>query len=268
VKWVAPRSAIFALLLVAALLFITLTAPSEQANKTVPELPPPVDNRNKNRSVSGTADPEDNKDQIKLVEEEKHATQMLAEQPDSRGTATSTKRIKQEAKANAVGRLGNLIETLLGDRSPQSSMTGVLQGDPRNSGIDITASYGSGRSVLVLNLRSISGETSQGDVFRVLVQYAQAVKDRSFTKVMLQYRGEDRFMLKGDYFKTLGEEYEPHNSVRTMRTLPENVLLPDGSRAFGSWTGDWIRVVGKQMEDFGDFNKQWYLNDLLAEFVK
>ena len=47
-----------------------------------------------------------------------------------------------------------------------------------------------------------------------------------------------------------------------MRTLPENVFKMDGTAAFGTWTGGWLGVVGKQMEDFSEFHKQWYISDL------
>ena len=47
-----------------------------------------------------------------------------------------------------------------------------------------------------------------------------------------------------------------------MRTFPENVYRPDGARAFDSWTGGVLGVLGKQMEDFNEFHKQWYIEDL------
>ena len=47
-----------------------------------------------------------------------------------------------------------------------------------------------------------------------------------------------------------------------MRTFPENVYALDGAKAFPSWTGGLIGVTGKQMEDFAEFHKQWYIYDL------
>lgn len=47
-----------------------------------------------------------------------------------------------------------------------------------------------------------------------------------------------------------------------MRNFPENLYRPDGQRAFGSWTGGLLGVVGKQMEDFREFHKQWYVEDM------
>jgi hypothetical protein len=40
--------------------------------------------------------------------------------------------------------------------------------------------------------------------------------------------------------------------------------MPDGSRAYPTWTGGLLGVAGKQVEQFGDFHKQWYFNSLTA----
>ena len=68
------------------------------------------------------------------------------------------------------------------------------------------------------------------------------------------------------YFRELGKEYDFQNPIYTARTFPENVYTLDGEKAFPSWTGGLIGVMGKQMEDFAEFHKQWYINDLIKEF--
>jgi hypothetical protein len=55
----------------------------------------------------------------------------------------------------------------------------------------------------------------------------------------------------------------PELSVYTVRTFPENLLTPKGSRAYSEWTGGWLGVLGKQTEDFTDFHKKWYLEDVM-----
>lgn len=60
----------------------------------------------------------------------------------------------------------------------------------------------------------------------------------------------------------MGVEYGTQNPVYTMRTFPENLYRPDGTAAFGTWTGGLFGVLGKQMEDFIEFHKQWYVNEL------
>ena len=67
--------------------------------------------------------------------------------------------------------------------------------------------------------------------------------------------------------KTLGEEYGQQNPIYTVRTFPENLFLTDGTNAYGQWTGGMLGVLGKQMEDFADFNKKWFLENLALDFV-
>lgn len=149
----------------------------------------------------------------------------------------------------------------------QHPLRHVLRGDPRNRGISARAHYDRYLlpSTLVLDLRSVSGANSQADVFRVLLQYAESQKEREFKRVLLAHRGKAKFMLKGSYFAQLGSEYDTQNPVYTMRTFCENLYNLDGSPAYGTWTGGLIGVLGKQMDDFGDFHKRWYFNDMLQE---
>ena len=144
----------------------------------------------------------------------------------------------------------------------------ALKSDSRNSGIHMTAHYGNYiiPSVLVLDLRKVSEKNSAADVFRALLQYAETIQKKEFETVNLNCKGKTKFVLKGDYFRRLGKEYDFQNPVYTMRTFPENVYTPDGENAFPSWTGGLIGVAGKQMEDFADFHQQWYIDDLIEEF--
>jgi hypothetical protein len=150
--------------------------------------------------------------------------------------------------------------------SLQSQMDAVLKGDPRNSGLDVSVRFGHyvDRSVLVYDLQSLGPTNSMADVFRVLLQFAHSVDSREFTSVELAFRGQTRFLLGGEYFKKLGKEYESQHPVYTMRTFAENVLKPDGSTAYATWSGGLLGVLGKELEQFNDFHKQWYLSDLAA----
>jgi hypothetical protein len=148
---------------------------------------------------------------------------------------------------------------------PQSDLESVLKGDPRNTGVEVSARYRTEGSLLIFDLKSIEPTNSMADVFRVLLQFAQAEKGRAFTSVELAFRGQPRFFLTGDYFKHLGQEYSSQNPVYTMRTFTENVFKADGSHAYPSWTGGLIGVVGKQTEQFNEFHRDWYLNDLLSQ---
>ena len=72
----------------------------------------------------------------------------------------------------------------------------VLKSDSRNSDIHMTAHYGKYivPSVLVLDLRKVSGKNSAADVFRVLLQYAEAIQKKEFKAVNLNCKGKTKFV--------------------------------------------------------------------------
>ena len=131
----------------------------------------------------------------------------------------------------------------------------------------IKAHYGGyiNPDVLVYDLRDVPGDKSRLDVMRVVLQYADRLKEQEFETVELAYRGDIRFSVDGAYFQELGQEYEFQNPVYTLRTFPEHVNGLDGTPAFGTWTGGLFGVLGRQMEDLNRFHDQWYLNDLVVE---
>jgi hypothetical protein len=146
----------------------------------------------------------------------------------------------------------------------QSPMNRVLEGDPRDSGIDVSVHFENyvDTSVLVYDVKSVSGAKSAADVFRVLLQFAQQAKSKEFREVQLCFRGNVKFKMNGPYFRKLGEEYSWQNPIYTIRTFPENLANPDGTRAYPEWSGGPIGVLHKQMEDFANFHKKWYLEDM------
>lgn len=146
----------------------------------------------------------------------------------------------------------------------QRPLSLALSKDPRNDGIYASAHYEYYiiPSTIIFNLKSVSPERSPADVTRILLQFAESQKSKDFSLVKLSHAGKDKFVLKGEYFKTLGQELEDQNPIYTIRTIPENLYKPDGTAAFGTWTGGLLGVVGKQMEDFAEFHRQWYISDL------
>jgi hypothetical protein len=137
----------------------------------------------------------------------------------------------------------------------------VLGQDSRNHGIEVRVHYQNyvSPSVLSFDLRSVSGENSMADVFRVLLQSSKALREHEFETVELCYRGAVRFLLEGRYFKQIGDEFDFQNPVYTMRTFTSHVYRPDGTKAFSEWTGGWLGVMTKEMEQFNEFHQQWYL---------
>jgi len=142
----------------------------------------------------------------------------------------------------------------------------AIHSDPRNTGVTVWVHYDKflNTRALVYDLRSVSAKNSMADVFRVLLQSAKAVRAHRFERVELSFRSKPRFVLDGGYFQTLGEEYDSQNPVYTMRTFASNLYRIDGSRAYPEWTGGWLGVLQKEMEQFSEFHKEWYLSELSA----
>ncbi|MBP1885062.1 hypothetical protein [Sinorhizobium mexicanum] len=136
--------------------------------------------------------------------------------------------------------------------------------DPRNNKVMLWVyhQYAVNPNVIVLDLWNLDSNATMADVDRVLFDTAAALKARSLTSVSLAFRGREKFEMKGDYFKKLGDEREWQNPVYTMRTMPENLYTPDGRPAFDTWTGGWLGVIREQMDDHNEFHRAWYIEDL------
>jgi len=157
------------------------------------------------------------------------------------------------------------VVAIMGLNAPlQQAMTRTIASDPRNGGVEVSVHYRNyvERSTLVYDVRSVDGDKSMADVFRVLLQFAREVKDQHFDTVLLAAKGTPKFQLEGSYFATLGNEYGEQNPIYTMRTFPENARNLDGQPAFPTWEGGLLGVSGKQMEDLTELHKRWWLNDL------
>jgi hypothetical protein len=149
----------------------------------------------------------------------------------------------------------------------QQKMNDVLAQDARNDGIKVSVRFAGfvNYKELNYNITDISDNSSSLDVTRVLLQFAEKVQDRNFNKVYLAADGKTKFYLKGDYFKTIGEEYEFQNPIYTLRTMPENVYNLDGSNAFDKWEGGIFGVTNRQMSDLNDFCQQWFIQELIGK---
>lgn len=135
----------------------------------------------------------------------------------------------------------------------------ALGSDDRNSGFGLHA-Y---RSALVhprditLDLVTVDSAATI-DLTRGLFQAAEALKDREFGEVTLARGGKAVFVMSGADFKELGASVAAgENPIYLLRTLPAKLTLPDGRRAFGSWSGGWLGVLSGQMDDLNAFGPAW-----------
>jgi len=119
-------------------------------------------------------------------------------------------------------------------------------------------------SEIVFDIVDVDYAESPLGMTRKLLKAADALKEHNFERVFLAHRGEKKFYLDGYYFQRLGRERSWQNPIYTIRTLPENVMRLDGSPAYGSWTGGWIGVMGRQLEDANQFHRDWWLSDEIS----
>jgi len=150
-----------------------------------------------------------------------------------------------------------LANLLILDRPVNAALTA----DSRNDGYTIRAHFDHYvvPGTLVLDLTAVES-AAPVDVFRGLFQAADtlASSGKQFEKVVLARNGKSVFIIPGDKFRNLGAAYgSGENSLYLLRTLPEQLLEPDGSNAYGTWTGGVFGVFRQQMEDVNDAARHW-----------
>lgn len=116
-------------------------------------------------------------------------------------------------------------------------------------------------SDIVFDVRKVDEDSSKADMDRLLFKSAEALKDRSFDRVILAYKGTGKLVLDGQHYQTIGETWQTQNPIYIIRTMQEHVTNLDGSPAFGTWTGGWLGVMGKQMEDHNELHDRWWVRD-------
>jgi hypothetical protein len=89
-----------------------------------------------------------------------------------------------------------------------------------------------------------------------MLQTAEVLQEREFSRVELHSGYTHKFTLEGKYFQQLGEEYDYQNPIYTARTLPEKLLKPDGTQAYHSLDGG-LSGLSDQMENFSQFTLDW-----------
>lgn len=139
----------------------------------------------------------------------------------------------------------------------------VYAADPRNAAVHFTLM--TSENDLRMCIQNIDETASAMSAFRVLLESADQLKDRSFDKVFMCFRDKDKFVLGGADYKTMGKDYKTQNVMYTIRTFPEKLTTPDGKRAFETRAGGVLYLMRVQMEDFNNMNKAWFLDTIVAE---
>jgi len=120
-------------------------------------------------------------------------------------------------------------------------------------------------STIVFDLKRVSPHASMADVDRNLFSAAEALKDRHYKTVILAYKGSGRFKLDGDRFQIIGQERDFQNPIYVVRTLTHDISSMDGTEAFPIYTGGWLGVMTKEMEQHNELHMLWYGKELVGE---
>lgn len=144
-------------------------------------------------------------------------------------------------------------------------MNDVIANDSRNDGISVWVHYAYfvNPTVLTFDLQNISENKSRIDIFRVLLQFAEKSKKHKFSKIELAFKGKVKFIIPGDYFQQLGQEYNFENPIYTTRTFTQYITRPDGLPAFTK-TSAGLFGIAEDFENFNTFSDEWYLEDLAS----
>lgn len=130
--------------------------------------------------------------------------------------------------------------------------------DKRNGGIVASAhfQYYVNPSIMVFNIKRISGQNSRIDVFRLFEQFAQLEQNRHFSAVQLACEGKPRFVIDGDYFNQLGREYSTQNPIYTLRTVTDHAH-PVGFNPKFAPSDDSIMGAMSGIQNFSKFIDSW-----------
>jgi hypothetical protein len=148
----------------------------------------------------------------------------------------------------------------------QKPLQRMLVADPRNHVVRAKAHYDGWIDAhsVVFDLTDVAGDSSQMDVFRVLLQYAREQKDHQYQRIILAAYGQKKFVVPGKYFQQLGRDYDTQNPIYTVRTFSHHVSAMDGEEPFPEPDGGMLWVLKEEMEQFNNLNRRWYLDDFVA----
>ncbi|HVR44153.1 MAG TPA: zinc ribbon domain-containing protein [Thermoanaerobaculia bacterium] len=144
--------------------------------------------------------------------------------------------------ATVIGYLANFVIL-------QQPMNEILQGHPAFQGMSVSAHYDYWLvpGVVVYDLRRVGPDSTPLQVHTAFLEYAKSMRNREFERVVLRWRGQERFVLDGDAFRRAGEEYEKRNFAWVLFDLPRLF------RATGATGGDTTNA-----DALMEFHRRWY----------
>lgn len=144
----------------------------------------------------------------------------------------------------------------------------AVASDTRSDGLTLRAHFGGyvNAGTLVLDLSRVDA-AAPADLWRVLFQSAEVLhtRGRRFERVVVARDGSPVFLLEGDDFARIGaQRVSGENPVYMIRTLPSKLHHPDGRAAYGEWSGGFLGVLVREMEDGNAAARRWAAGAALA----
>lgn len=140
-------------------------------------------------------------------------------------------------------------------------VSAAIANDSRNAKLKLTArlAWWMQTGTLVLDLKRVDGAAPL-DLARILFQSAEALheRERGFERIVLARAGKPVFVIQGSDFRQIGQQRAlGENPVYMLRKLPAMLFNPDGTQAYGEWSGGLLGVLSREMEDLNDATKRW-----------
>ena len=159
-----------------------------------------------------------------------------------------------------IAALAILVGVCLYNASVATPVAMRLSSDTRDKGIALVAyrTWAVHPHDITIDLIGFDMEKTPADLIRTFFEAAASLKGRKFGTVTLARQGKPVFEMTGTDFLVLGSSFDlGENPAYLIRTLPQSLTKPDGDRAFGTWEGGLIGVLGQQMKDAGAFAVDW-----------
>ncbi len=141
-----------------------------------------------------------------------------------------------------------------------SELRSLLRGCSDTGGIEVSVYYGSvfSQEEVVFDLQDVQAHVRRVDVLHLLLRYARKLdRPGAPERLALAARGRRLFYLPRSDYRKLAEEHAVGNRLWSIHHFAERLRTMSGARAYGTWTGGWLGVMKKQLEDLNDFLDTW-----------
>ncbi len=156
--------------------------------------------------------------------------------------------------------------------SLRKPMQEVSSSDDLFKGIVVDVKYGEflKSDVLIFNLKKVPEDSQKIAPFKYFIDYLVSVEEngRTFTEVVLQYRGKSKFKISGDAAHKLVAKSHSQELLDIALEFPVMLMTIGGKFPFVEPQGDPQYVIQKKAHNFEKFLKDWFIFDMSKDYKK